>query len=119
MNKKISLIVEQAVEYILTRDIEELKTLTVEKIAGYLNVDTFYLLKAFENEQNVVLKNFITREKIYRAVFILEKNQCISIDEISEKLGFSQANDFAAEFQEYLAIDPHRYKELRSMQKIA
>ncbi|HLP47127.1 MAG TPA: helix-turn-helix domain-containing protein, partial [Candidatus Kapabacteria bacterium] len=106
-NKKNSLLVDRAVEFILTRNIDELGALTEEKIAGNLKVQTSYLSETFKNEQNIALKRFITREKIHRAIFILEKNQELSIEEISNKLGFPGSDDFVMEFQEYLAIDPH------------
>lgn len=112
-NKKTNLLADRAVEFILTRGIEELASLTEEEIAEKLNVKPSYLLKTFLLQQSLSLKRFITREKIHRAVFILEKNQAISVEELSNKLGFSRPDDFVMEFQDYLAIDPYRYKELR------
>lgn len=111
-NKKYNLLIDRAVEFILTRNIDELATLTEKKIAENLKVKPFYLQETFETERNIALERFITREKIHRAVFILEKNQLLSVEEISNKLGFSRSDDFVMEFREYLAIDPHKYKEL-------
>ncbi|MDQ1350043.1 MAG: Helix-turn-helix protein [Acidobacteriota bacterium] len=107
------MLADRAVEFILTRGIEELAALTEEEIAEKLNVKPSYLLKTFSMQQSLTLKRFITREKIHRAVFIMEKNQAISVEELSNKLGFPRSDDFIMEFQDYLAIDPHRYKELR------
>ncbi|HLP45985.1 MAG TPA: hypothetical protein VK469_08565 [Candidatus Kapabacteria bacterium] len=114
-NKKNSLLVDRAVEFILTRNIDELGALTEEKIAENLKVQPSYLLETFKLEHSITLKRFITREKIHRAIFILEKNQVQSVEELSNKLGFPRSDDFVMEFQEYLAIDPFRYKELRAV----
>lgn len=111
-NKRYSLLIDKAVEFILTRNINELATLTEKKIAENLKVKPSYLQESFKTEQNIALERFITREKIHRAVFILEKNQLLSVEEISGKLGFPRSDDFITEFREYLAIDPHKYKEL-------
>jgi two-component system response regulator YesN len=113
--KKNNLLADRAVEFILTRDIEALRALTEEEIAENLKVTPSYLLKTFMTQQSMALKRFITREKIHRAIFILEKNKAISVEELSNKLGFPRTDDFAMEFQEYLAIDPYRYKELRAV----
>ncbi len=114
-NKKNNLLADKAVEFILTRDIEKLRTLTEEEIAENLKVKPSYLLKTFMTQQSIALKRFIAREKIHRAIFIIEKNQSVSVEEISNKLGFSRLDEFATEFQAYLAIDPYRYKELRAV----
>lgn len=111
-NKKYNLLIDKAVEFILTRNIDELAALTEKKIADNLKVKPLYLQETFKTGRNIALERFITREKIHRAVFILEKNHVLSIEEISKKLGFPKADDFVMEFREYLAIDPHNYKEL-------
>jgi AraC-like DNA-binding protein len=114
-NTKNNLLADRAVEFILTRNIEQLGNLTEEEIAETLKVKPSYLLKTFRTQQNIALKRFITREKIHRAIFILDKNQAISVDELSHKLGFHKTAEFSLEFQSYLAIDPYRYRELRAM----
>ena len=111
--KKNTLHSDRAVEYILTRDIESLSRLTEEKIAEVLEISPAYLLKKFKIDQQIPLSRFIMREKIHRAVFILEKNHTVPIAELSEKLGFYHIDDFVREFESYLAIEPGRYRDLK------
>ena len=106
---------DRAVEFILTRDTGELRTLTEEKIAKTLEVKSSHLAETFKIQQCIPLDRFITREKIHRAVFILEKDHSISIEALSKKLGFPRLKDFVMEFEHYLLIDPHRYKEIRTV----
>lgn len=114
-SKKNNLLAERAVEFILTRGVAELATLTEEKIAENLKVKPSDLLKTFMMQQSLTLKRFITREKIHRALFMLEKNQALSVEELSNKLGFPRAADFILEFKAYLDVDPYEYKELRAV----
>ncbi len=117
-SKKNAFLCDKAVEFILTRSIEELSALTEEKVAETLEVKPSYLIEIFKNHQHVALNHFISREKIYQAIFILEKNPSISIEELSEQLGFYQTDDFVMEFQNHIFIDPYRYKELKTGQHV-
>jgi len=108
---------ERVVELILTRNVESLARLTEEKIAETLEINPAYLLKIFETDQRICLSRFISREKIRRAFFILEKDHAMSIEGLSRKLGFCQANDFAREFEKFLAIEPTKFKDLKNKGK--
>ncbi|MCX6584842.1 MAG: helix-turn-helix domain-containing protein [Candidatus Aminicenantes bacterium] len=105
---------QQVVEYILTRDMEELATLSGEKIARALHRNRAYLYRKFKSDQNIGIHQFILREKIHRTVFLLGKNNDISITELSRRLGFLSVERFVREFIKYLAIDPRKYRELKS-----
>ena len=111
LKKNIS---DRAVEFILTRRIEELKNLTVEKIAQRIGVNRFYLSLSFLIGRKISLPNFILREKMHEAFFILEKDQRIPLDELSRKLGFMRFEDFNMEFEKYFAISPGRFRDIRS-----
>jgi AraC-like DNA-binding protein len=110
-NGKLS---QQVVEYILTRDMEELSTLSGEKIARALHRNRTYLYRRFKLDQNIGVHQFILREKMHRTVFVLEKDNDISITELSRRLGFLSVERFAREFIKYLAIDPRKYRELKT-----
>lgn len=117
-NKKNAFLCDKAVEFILTRDIEELGALTEEKVAETLKVEPSDLTEIFKTHQPIALNYFISREKIYRAIFMLEKNPLISIEVLSTQLGFCQIDDFVMEFQNHILIDPYRYKELKTGQHV-
>jgi methylphosphotriester-DNA--protein-cysteine methyltransferase len=109
--KKVS---DQVVEYILTRRDGELAILTTEGIASMLGVDLKVMYDTFEKDQKIPLERFITREKMHRAVFLLDKKKPITIDELAGKMGFPTSRQFALEFENYLLIEPQRYKHLVS-----
>ena len=103
----------QAVDYILTRKNEELRNLDAENVAKGIGSNRSYLTQNFNVDQKISLTDFILREKIYRAVFILEKNHNISIKELSNNLGFREVKDFVREFRSIIAIEPDKYRNLR------
>jgi AraC-like DNA-binding protein len=110
---KMNEISEQAIVFILTRNNDELKNLTEVEIANNIGVDSFLLSNRFKKDQKISLPDFILREKLYRAYFILRKNDEKSVDELSRELGFSNVDDFDSEFEKFFAISPNVYKEIR------
>lgn len=110
---KINEISEQAIVFILTRNNEELKNLTDVEIAKNIGVNSSFLSNRFKKDQKISLSDFILREKLYRAYFILRKDDEKPIDELSRELGFSNVEDFDSEFEKFFAISPKVYKEIR------
>ena len=105
---------DRAVEFILTRKLPQLGQLTEVSLADALGVSLPYLLRKFKKAQKIDLKEFITREKVHTAMFLLEQHHDISIEEVAEKLGFSRINQFIDAFKNYIAADPVTYHSLKS-----
>jgi len=101
-----------AVEFILTRNMEELANLKDIQIAQGIGVDIFDLSSCFEADRQMAISEFILREKIYRAYFILRKDARISIKKLSNELGFTKLADFNSVFERYFAISPKNYQNL-------
>ena len=108
-NHRIS---HRVVEFILTREPDELSTLSREEISAALSLDPVKMIHVFEADQRISLDRFILREKMYRAFFLIEKNHGITIEELAKRMGFLQTSEFAREFETIFLIDPGRYKEL-------
>ena len=104
---------ERAVEFILTRNIEELAHLTEAGVSQVLGANQAVLLRIFKVNQDISLERFILREKLHRAAFVLASEPEISVKKLSEILGFRKIEHFSKEFEDYLAITPARYKKLR------
>lgn len=104
---------DQAVEFILMRKLEELGRLTENNIAQAIGVNISYLLRKFERKHRIALNDFIIREKIHTALFILEKHQEVSLVELAQKLGFLRMNQFIEAFKNYIGIEPTHYRELK------
>lgn len=100
-----------AMEFVLTRKIEELGELTVAGIAQELNVSQSYLSRVFKQERNFSLGKYLLREKMMRAAILLSREPQMTIKELSEKMGFLDADYFAYVFKKYFGISPGRYRE--------
>ena len=111
MNKEN--ISEGAVIYVLKRKDEELRDLKMGEIAGALGVDESFLSKQFEKERKITLSEFILREIMYRAVYILKKEREISVEDIAKKFRYPAVEDFVREFEKYFLVKPGRYRELK------
>lgn len=103
----------QAVNFILTLENKDLRDLNAEEVAKRIGVKTTNLSRNFKIDQKISLTDFIIREKIYRAIFLLEKNHDLSIEELSNELGFRDVNDFEMTFRSIIAIEPEKYRGLR------
>lgn len=106
-------IVESAAEFILTRDTEELANLTEEKVAKCIGVNRIHLSRRFKSDRDMTISNFIIREKIWRAYYILSKDNTKKIDELSIELGFQKVEDFNIKFENFLAIKPKDFQDIK------
>lgn len=106
-------VTELAVEFILTRSLKDLGKLTAEKVARSISVNKFNLYLYFFINQRMTLPNFILKEKLNGAFFILENDKEKSIEELSKDLGFLDVQDFNFEFEKYYAIAPEKFRDLR------
>jgi AraC-like DNA-binding protein len=108
-NDKIPLS-DKAVEYVLTRKLNELKRLTADSIASAVQVNLSFLLREFEQDQDISLDDFLVREKIHTAIFLIEKDREITDDQLASRLGFTSVNQFIDAFESYIFVTPDKYR---------
>lgn len=108
---------ERAVDFILSSKNEDLRDIKVHEVARKIKANRSYLSRAFKKEQRLSITGFISREKVYRALFILDKDQQKPIEELSQELGFNRIEDFVLEFKKHIAIDPVRYRDIKKQAK--
>lgn len=111
-NKKDKKLSDRVVHYILSRKTREMSTLNENSIAAAIGVTPAEMLTVFQDEQDITLERFLVREKVHRAIFILDENEEIPITAISETLGFKEIDQFNREFEDYIFVPPLRYREL-------
>lgn len=108
--KKTS-ISDRVIEYILNCSLEELQNVTVYRLAQVFGVNRCYLARKFKSDKDFTLCEYLVREKLFRAVTILKEDDEITIKEITELIGFSNANYFIRIFKEHFGTSPGRYRE--------
>lgn len=109
----LSRLCERVVEFILSRNTGDLVRLDNEQIARIFKVDPSFLCRQFETEQRISLNKFIARERMYRAFFMIEKDQILSGRELAQELGFPHPRIFYEEFKSLFLISPDKYISLK------
>lgn len=99
--------IQRAVNYINSNLSENLSVKTIEKNA---NVSKSVLYKKFHEEFGCTLSEFINRRRIDTAKLLLKKNE-LSIEEISQRLGYSNASYFGKIFKKNEGISPLKYRK--------
>jgi YesN/AraC family two-component response regulator len=110
--KDNSSVSDRVVEYVLTRKISELGSLTVENIAVNLKINRSHLSRTFRTEKKFTIEEFVFKIKIIRAASMLKENTEMTIKEIAEKLGFSRCDYFIRIFKRYFGTTPAKYRDL-------
>jgi AraC-like DNA-binding protein len=105
---------DQVVEYIVSRTLDELRTLTIKDITEHFRVSKMHLIQTFKNQKDITPGKFILREKMYRAAFLMEKDKNVKVREICKMTGFSTSDYFIRVFKKYFGIAPCRYREIRN-----
>ena len=110
--KKKKNLSDRVVEFVLNCSLDDFQNLTVTKIASTFHVNRCYLSRKFKSDKAFTLCEFIIREKLSRSVVLLRENEQISIQDLSNKMGFSNANYFIQIFKNYYGAPPGRYRDV-------
>lgn len=107
-----STIAEEAVSYILAMEDGQIKNLKPGDVAAAINKNLMLLSWIFRIFLRISPGKYILREKLYRAFFSIEADSDISVQKLSERLGFAGVTHFEREFENYYCITPGRYRKL-------
>jgi len=86
-------------------------------MAYALNMDRTKLSRDFKRSTNINLEDFLFRERMVRAAFMLVDNDNITVKEVSKKIGYLTYDYFIRKFKEFYGITPFKYKELKTLHK--
>ncbi len=102
---------DKVIEYILTRKVNELETISVKSITRNLNIKRSKLWRSFKMEKNMTLEEYIFRIKITQAAILLQDRVELTVKEIGEKIGYYSYGYFIRIFKQYFGTTPGRYRE--------
>ena len=105
------LIAERVIRSVLTMSAEEFPALSVTKLAKDLALDRFKLSREFRQQTGMTLEDFLFKEKMTRAAFMLLAYRDISVKEVAERIGFCTCDYFIRKFRHYYGIVPGKYKQ--------
>jgi AraC-like DNA-binding protein len=104
------------IKYVMTMTDREFAELSVGTLAYSLKTDRFRLTRQFKRQTAMTLEDFIFKEKMTRAAFLLKAYRDITVKEISERVGFCTSDYFIRRFRSFYGIAPGRYREFKSTQ---
>jgi len=85
------------------------ENLSLESISKLFHTDKFYLSKMFKKEFGDTVKQYIIKRRISKAKELLA-SKALSIEQITEMSGFSDATYFIRVFKEHTGITPGKYE---------
>jgi len=87
--------------------------LTIKSITKNANVSKSVLYKNFHEEFGCTVSEFINRKRIENAKLLLKKSE-LSVEDISQRLGYSNASYFSKMFKKCEGISPLKYRKLNN-----
>jgi AraC-like DNA-binding protein len=110
----------RVVEFILTRDIADFESLNVNSIAREFKINRSYLSQRFKRDIKYSLHEYILMIKILRSLTLLEiRENRITIEDLSQKMGFSGSDYFRRVFKQKMGITPGKYRNLFKKGKLS
>ena len=85
------------------------KNITVEDVADSVCLSSSYLSHLFREKLNCTVNNYITRVRIEKSIELMSMRE-LSIQEISEKVGFNSQSYFTKIFKRYIGVTPVIYR---------
>lgn len=104
---KVSKTLEPAIEYIYKNKSEHI---TAHKIAKICHLSTSYFSRLFTKETGENFSIYVSRLKIEWSKTLLEETD-MTINEISEELGFNESGYFIKVFKKYEGVTPLIYRK--------
>jgi len=106
-----SLTIEKAKDYIQSHYMYDL---TLEDIAGQVNLSSFYFSKFFKSETGETLTEYITSVRINKAIEMFEARK-YKLYEISEMCGYRSRKYFSHAFKQYTGYTPSEYQRIMNI----
>lgn len=106
---------DRVIRYVMTMTDKEFADLSVNTLAYSFKMDRYRLLRQFKRQTDMTLEDFLFKEKMARAAFLLRTHHGITVREVSSRIGFCTCDYFIRKFRAFYGIAPGRYRELKSM----
>ena len=85
--------------------------ISLEQMADYAGVSSFYLSKLFKEEKGFTFINFISDKRLEKARQLLTETD-LSIKEITAEVGYNDQNYFSRIFKNKYGLSPKEYRQI-------
>lgn len=89
------------------------KDLSIKSISKGINVSKSALYSKFHSLLNSTIGEYVNKRRIERAIQILIETN-LSIEEVSQKTGFSSASYFTKIFKQHTSVTPLKYRKAKT-----
>ena len=86
------------------------KDLSIKSISNGINVSKSALYSKFHSLLNCTIGEYVNKKRIEKSAQLLVESN-MSIEEVSQKSGFSSASYYTKIFKHHMGITPHKYKK--------
>jgi|UniRef100_A0A0M0KGA2 YesN/AraC family two-component response regulator len=105
---EVSQIVKRAEQYMNAHFYQS--SLSLETVADSLQVSSAYLSRLFKEQLGITFTHALTKLRIKRAIQLLHSTN-LTINEISEKVGYETQHYFSTAFKKVMGVSPNRYRK--------
>jgi AraC family transcriptional regulator len=85
------------------------RDLTLDEIAAVANLSKFHFAKSFRAAMGIAPHQYIVKTRIEKARKLLAVDS-ISVEEVANRVGYSDKSHFAAQFSKIVGVSPNRYR---------
>lgn len=85
------------------------KNINIDELSKIANMNKSAFIRKFKTYVGMPPYAYILKERIHQAIIMLETS-ALSIQEISEIVGFASQNNFAKQFKAFMGISPTQYR---------
>lgn len=88
--------------------------LSIQSLSKNVNISKSVLYRRFQSCFNCTVNQYISRTRIEKAKLLLREN-ILSVEEISQKVGFMSGSYFSKKFKKDVGISPYKYRKNQMM----
>lgn len=92
-------------------DENALSDLTLNQVAENFNLSEQHISRLLKQNSNIRFKSYITKIKLEKAKELLIEPDC-RVNEVAEKIGYSNVNSFIRVFKKEIGVTPKEYSKL-------
>ncbi|WP_235700512.1 helix-turn-helix transcriptional regulator [Companilactobacillus nodensis] len=85
------------------------KRLTLDQVANRVYLSDYYFSKLFKKETKLSFSVYLNARKVQRAMFLLKDTE-MSIQDVSNELGFTRMSYFSQTFKKYTGYTPSKFR---------
>lgn len=105
----------QVLQYVMAVTDRKFAALSVSTLAYFFKINRFTLTRQFKRQTGMTLEEFLLKERMARAAFLLRTYQNITVKEVAEIIGFCTCNYFIRKFRQYYGVPPGKYRVLKTL----